>query len=161
MAVYRDIKVEIPKEHVTIERQKGGKPALIKYVLSAKFNREKGYTEPKRTTIGHQVPGSSTLMHPTSQYKQIFPQKWESISNQKVVPSIKRIGMYAAVQAVNEKTGIRDILEETYGPEKSSSLIDYSMHSILNKTDVSNSFETKMRNELTYSSELRLSLIHI
>ena len=48
MAVYRDIKVEIPKEHVTIERQKGGKPALIKYVLSAKFNREKGYTEPKR-----------------------------------------------------------------------------------------------------------------
>lgn len=155
MAVYRDIKVEIPKEHVTIERQKGGKPALIKYVLSAKFNREKGYTEPKRTTIGHQVPGSSTLMHPTSQYKQIFPQKWESISNQKVVPSIKRIGMYAAVQAVNEKTGIRDILEETYGPEKSSSLIDYSMHSILNKTDVSNSFETKMRNELTYSSELR------
>lgn len=63
--------------------------------------------------------------------------------------------MYAAVQAVNEKTGIRDILEETYGPEKSSSLIDYSMHSILNKTDVSNSFETKMRNELTCSSELR------
>lgn len=45
MAVYRDIKVEIPKEHVTIERQKGGKPALIKYVLSAKFNREKGHAK--------------------------------------------------------------------------------------------------------------------
>lgn len=54
MAVCRDLKVDIPKERVTIERQSNGKPALIKYVLEAPYNREKGYAEPKRTTIGHQ-----------------------------------------------------------------------------------------------------------
>ena len=38
MAVYKDLKVDIPKEHVTIESCKDGKPALIKYVLSAVGN---------------------------------------------------------------------------------------------------------------------------
>ena len=38
MAVYRYLKVDIPKEHVTIERQSDGKPALIKYVLEAPYN---------------------------------------------------------------------------------------------------------------------------
>ena len=35
MSVYRNIIVEIPKGHVTIEKQRGGKPALVKYVLEA------------------------------------------------------------------------------------------------------------------------------
>ena len=48
MAVLRHIEVEIPKEKVTIERQSGGKPALIKYVLEAPYDREKGYARPKR-----------------------------------------------------------------------------------------------------------------
>ncbi len=30
MAVYRTLEVDIPKERVTIERQKNGKPALLK-----------------------------------------------------------------------------------------------------------------------------------
>ena len=47
MTVYRYLKVDIPKERVTIERQSNGKPALIKYVLEAPYNREKGYAEPQ------------------------------------------------------------------------------------------------------------------
>ena len=33
MAVFRNLQVDIPKESVTIEKQKDGKPALIKYVI--------------------------------------------------------------------------------------------------------------------------------
>ncbi len=42
MAVYRDFEVDIPKNRVTIEKQKDGKPALIKYVIEAPFNKAKG-----------------------------------------------------------------------------------------------------------------------
>ena len=49
MAVYRNIIVDIPRGHVTIEKQSGGKPALVKYVLEAPYDKQKGYATPKRT----------------------------------------------------------------------------------------------------------------
>ena len=154
MAVYKNIEVEIPKSHVTIERQRGGKPALIKYVIEAPYDREKGYARPKRTTIGHQCIGSTTMMHPTTQYAEIFPSQWEKISNEKVRPSVKKMGMFTACQAINYKTGIKDILDGTYGKDRANALIDYAMYSIIHHTDNAEAFSYKMKDELTYSKEL-------
>ncbi len=151
MAVYRQFEVDIPKEHVTIEKQNDGKPALIKYVIEAPYDREKGYARPKRATIGHQIPGSLTKMHPTTQYMEIFPSKWEKISKERVKPAVKRIGMFTALQAINQKTGIRDILDNVYGTDKAAALIDYAMYSIIHHTDDAAGFSSRMRNELLFS----------
>ena len=77
MAVFWTYKVAIPKEHVTIERQKNGKPARIKYVIAAPYNREKGYAEPKRTLIGYQCMDDPKMMHPTTQFRETFPDLWK------------------------------------------------------------------------------------
>ena len=153
MSVYRGIQVHIPESHVTIERQSGGRPSLIKYVLEAPYNRDKGYPQPKRTTIGHQVPGSKTMMNPTTQYKEIFPEEWIKVSKEKVLPSLKRFGLFTACQAINTKTGIKDILDEVYGSVKASSIMDFAMYSVLHHSDVTQMFEDRMRNELLYSAE--------
>lgn len=155
MAVRRDLEVDIPKSHVTIERQKNGKPALIKYVIEAPFNREKGYPEPKRTTIGHQCEGSLTKMHPTTQYKEIFPAKWAELTNEKVSPSIKRVGMFTASQAVNMKTGIKDVLDRVYGADAADAIMDYALYSVLHHSDVTSAFASGMQDELLYSGEPR------
>ena len=154
MAVYKNIEIEIPKSHVTIERQRDGRPALIKYVIEAPYDREKGYARPKRTTIGHQVAGSTTMMHPTTQFAEIFPSQWEKISSEKVRPSIKKIGMFTACQSINAKTGIKDILDSVYGTDHANAMIDYAMYSIIHHTDNAEGFAYKMRDELTYSKEL-------
>lgn len=151
MAVYRNIIVDIPRGHVTIEKQSGGKPALVKYVLEAPYDKQKGYATPKRTTIGHQCSGSKTTMHPTTQYKQIFPALWEKVSKERVKPAVKRIGMFTACQAINLKTGIKDILDNVYGTSYAGSIMDYAMYSIIHHTDESSAFASKMRNELLYS----------
>lgn len=151
MAVYRYLEVDIPKEHVTIEKQKDGKPALIKYVLAAPYDREKGYARPKRSTIGHQIPGSLTKMHPTSQYAEIFPSDWAMVSKERVKPAVKNIGMFTALQAINQKTGIKDILDNVYGTDIASAIIDFAMYSIIHHTDDASGFEHKMRNELLFS----------
>lgn len=153
MAVYRNMEVDIPKSHVTIEKQKNGKPALIKYVIEAPFNREKGYPEPKRTTIGHQCVGSLTKMHPTTQYKEIFPAKWEELTKGKISPTAIRIGLFTASQAVNMKTGIKDALDNVYGVDIADSVIDYALYSILFHSDVTSVFSSRMRDELLYSKE--------
>ena len=49
---------------MTIEKQKDGKPALIKYDIKTPFNKAKGYPELKRATIGHQCPNSPTKNAP-------------------------------------------------------------------------------------------------
>lgn len=152
MSVYYQYEVDIPKERVTIERQNEG-PALIKYVLAAPYDRAKGYARPKRTTIGRQVVGSLTKMHPTSQYKDIFPSQWEKITNEKVKPSSKSIGMFTAMQAINSKIGIKDILDNVYGVNISGAMIDYVMYSILHNTDATSGFASKMNDTLLYSSE--------
>lgn len=151
MAVYRTLEVDIPKERVTIERQKNGKPALIKYVIEAPYNREKGYPEPRRTTIGHQCPNSRTKMYPTSQYKKIFPKKWEELTQEKVAPTTRKIGLFTLAQAVNMKTGIKDLLDETYGSEISEAIIDQALYSILYHSNVLASFTQKMDDELLFS----------
>lgn len=154
MAVYRNLQVDIPKERVTIEKQKNGKPALIKYVIEAPYNREKGYPEPKRTTIGHQCPNSRTKMYPTSQYKKIFPKKWEDLTKEKVAPAVKKIGLFTLAQAVNSKIGIKDILDQIYGPAVASTLMEYALYSILYHSNVVSAFAQKMDNELLYSASL-------
>ena len=151
MAVFRYLEVDIPKERVTIERQKDGNPALIKFVLEAPYDRDKGYARPKRATIGHQIPGSTTKMYPTSQYAEIFPSEWAKISKTRIKPAVKSIGMFTALQAINQKTGIKDILDNVYGADKASAIIDYAMYSIIHHTDDASGFVHRMRNELLFS----------
>lgn len=155
MAVIRNIKVDIPKSHITIERQSGGKPALIKYVLEAPYNREKGYPEPKRTTIGHQCPDDKTKMYPTTQYATVFPDAWEKISGEKKKPAVKRIGMFTLCQAVNTKTGVKDTMDGVFGANVSDVVMDFAMYSILHKTDVVSAFQAGMRGEMLYSGDAR------
>lgn len=155
MAVIRNIKVDIPKSHITIERQSGGRPALIKYVLEAPYNREKGYPEPKRTTIGHQCPDDKTKMYPTTQYATVFPDAWEKISGEKKKPVVKRIGMFTLCQAVNTKTGVKDTMDGVFGVNVSDAVMDFAMYSILHKSDVVSAFQAGMRGEMLYSGDAR------
>lgn len=141
MSVYRNLVVEIPKEHVTIERQPDGKPALIKYVLTTPYDREKGYAVPKRTTIGHQCEGSTTTMHPTTAYARIFPDQWKKIAGEENKPSVIRIGMFSACQAVCTKTGLKEILDSVYGEDAGNALLDQAMDSILSSQEDPSSFE--------------------
>lgn len=153
MSVYRNLVVEIPKKHVTVEKQRDGKPALVKYVIEAPYDREKGYSRPKRTTIGHQCLDSATTMHPTTQYAEIFPDLWEQISSEPIKPSVIKIGMFSACQAINKKTGIKNILDNVYGVNHANALMDYAMYSVIYHSDVTSSFESKMSNERLYSKQ--------
>ena len=155
MAVYKNIVVDIPKENVTRETQKNGKPALIKYVLSAPYDREKGYAVPKRTIIGHQCEDSLTKMHPTTSFAEIFPSIWEGVTKKAVKPVEKNIGLFSAVQAINSKIGIKDILRSIYNKERTDAILDYCMYSIIERSGVTNGFESRMKKELLFSKDAR------
>ncbi len=144
--------MEIPgiKGRITIERQRSGKPALVKYVLEAPYDREKGYARPRTTTIGHRC--GETVMHPTSQYARIFPSLWEAATGERVGPSALKIGLFSACQAVNAGIGIKDVLDEAFGVDFANALMDYVMYALIRPPGEGvSSFQAEMSRELLYS----------
>ena len=148
MAVYRDRKVLIPKRSgITINR---GDSNRVLYVNSAPYNARKGYAEPKRTTIGYVCPDDTKYMYPTDKYATIFPAAWEEAFNEKPKATVKKMGLYSLVQAVNAKIGIIDVLEKTLGGPLTNSVLDFAMYSILSHTNVASSFENRMSNQILF-----------
>ncbi|WP_230228891.1 hypothetical protein, partial [Allobaculum mucilyticum] len=83
------------------------------------------------------------------------PKKWEELTHEKVSPTIKKIGLFTLAQAVNAKTGIKDILDKIYGFEISGAIIEQALYSILHHSNAVSSFTQKMEDELLYSPEAR------
>ncbi len=73
MAIFRNLKVDIPTRHVLFEKHKNSDYPIIKYVIEAPYNREKGYPQPKRVTIGHQCADDPTkCIRPRSSRKSFL-----------------------------------------------------------------------------------------
>lgn len=146
MSVHRELAVAIPRSTgITINR---GDKNKVLYVLEAPFNRKKGYAEPRRATIGYAV--DETHMYPTDRYIQLFPAEWEKVSGKKPEPRHKYIGMYAATQAVCEKTGLGDILTATFHKRRTGAILDYAMYSVLFHSDSTSMITDHMGNQMMF-----------
>ncbi len=148
MAVYRNRKVLIPKRSgITINR---GDSNRVLFVNAAPYNARKGYTESKRTTIGYVCPDDTKYMYPTDKYATLFPAAWEEAFHEKPKATVKKMGLYSLVQAVNGKTGIIDVLENTFGRPLTNSVLDFAMYSILCHSNAASSFENRMSNQILF-----------
>lgn len=149
MSVHRELTVAIPRSTgITVNR---GDKNKVLYVLEAPFNRIKGYAEPKRTTIGYAV--DETHMYPTDRYIQLFPAEWEKASGKKAEPQHKYIGMYAATQAVCEKTGLGDILTATFHKKRTNAILDYAMYSVIFHSDSTSMISNHMGNQMMFCGD--------
>jgi transposase len=90
-------------------------------------------------------------MYPTSQYAKIFPKEWEKVSGKRTVPTIKRMGLFSVCQAINIRTGVKDLLDNAFGCGLSNAVMDFAMYSILHRSNAADSFESQMRSQLLYS----------
>jgi hypothetical protein len=125
----------------------------VKYVLEAPYDRELGYTKPRRVTIGHVVPGSLTEMHPTDGYREVFPDEWERATGEEVPPALKRVGMRVALEAVLDSTGMRGCLAGAFGAPAADAVLDYAMNAVIHHTDAACSVESGLADQLPFSGE--------
>ena len=151
MAIFKDRTVPVPNvKGITINR---GDKNKVLFSLSASYNANLGYTKAKRTVIGYITENDEHLMHPTDKFKDIFPKLWEDSFDEKPEALIKKIGMYTLGQAVNQKVGIKDILDSSFDFNKANKIMDYSLYSILYSSSVTSKFSTKMENQMLYSQK--------
>ena len=148
MKMFKDVRVPIP-HHVGITIDRSGKRVLR--VLEAPYDSKVHYTRPKRVTIGYLVDDSVTLMRPSKKYAELYPREWKDHTGETAKPTIKKLGIYALVEAVNATNGIVDVLTSSLGKERANSLLDFAMYSLLFKSSVAADYEARMHNQMVYS----------
>ena len=106
-------------------------------------------------TIGRLCEDDPKLMHPSDQYRIIFPKEWEKLTGEKA-PALERdAGFYVGVNALCERTKLRSIMEQAFGKEKTKALLDYAMFSILHESNVAENLVSAMEDEVLFSDEPR------
>ena len=116
------------------------------YILSS---QELPFDKCKRIVIGHSTGGD--LMYPNKNYRYIFPKLWEKYYGNKVKHHVLYSGMYALTLGIGYLTNLYPLLVDAIGAEATNFLMDYSMFSIQNKSDVSMDFHSKMERQIVFS----------
>ena len=130
--VYRDKVVPIPQtKGITINRADNNR---VLFVKEAPYDSKLKYACPKRITIGYVTDKDTKCMNPTDGYKIVYPQKWEELFGEKVAVGFKYIGMYALTDAVNGKTGIKDIMDGCFSAPTANAMMDFVMYSMSSNT---------------------------
>ena len=105
----------------------------------------------KRTTIGWAT--SETTMHPNDEFRRRYPERWDLEYSKYKDPKGYEIhvGMYGLCLGAAYQSGLYSVLCEAYDPKYANLIMDYSMYSILNRSNVSQLYPERMRNEVTFS----------
>ena len=148
MTVFYNVRVPVPKEHVTVRHTHN---CQVEYVLEQVYDKRKKTVDNRRTIIGYVCPDSPNMMFPNSKYRQIFPSEWSANSSEPATPAYKKIGMYCALRAINNKERIIDLVKEAFGNETSDSILDFAMYSILYKSATLSLFEKSMSEQMLFN----------
>ncbi len=146
MSVYRDKRVPVPKVvGITINRADRNR---VLYRPPMSYNKSGKTGAP--IAIGYICEDSSKMMYPNSNYKHLFSGDWEKYFHEKSEPNYKKFGIYTLFEAINNKTGILDMIDSAFG-DKADAMKDFAMHSIINHSNVAAHFEADMKDYLLFS----------
>ena len=128
---------------------------LVFWTLEKIYLRDKRYNNDKRKLIGKTLEADCTHMYPNDNYKELFPDDYQSASQKRLLPSSQSIGMYLAVKTIVERISLYEILYSAFGKEDTDLILDYAMYEIIFEKDVSMGFENGMKNKALFSEQLR------
>ena len=123
--------------------------------VSIAYNGEDGKVHWK--IIGHltdSTPGKERMV-PNEYFRRTFQDIWiREYPNDTLPPHEMHIGMYALTLGICEKTGLYSILQKVYGYEYVNNVLDYAMFSILDRSDITQLYESRMDREVLFSDKL-------
>ena len=104
----------------------------------------------RRAVIGRAA--SESTLYPNRNFRRYLPGEWSKNFGEEVDDCYEmHPGLYAAALGIGYSTGLYPLLCETLGPESANAVMDYSMYSILWKSDVSLCFKERMAGEVLFS----------
>ena len=125
------------------------------WTLEKVYLKDRQYNNDRRILIGKTLEADRNRMYPNDNYKELFPDDYQTAMGKKPVPSFQSIGMYLAVKTIVERLPLYNLLYSTFGKEDADLILDYAMYEIIYESDVSMHFEKGLTNKALFSESLR------
>ena len=104
-----------------------------------------------RIVIGQYIePGK---MHPTDNYKELYPSEFEELSGSEIKTGNVKIGLYAAFNSIVQSLGIYEDLESIYGQQYANAILDYCMFMVGAHTNSTIQMESFMKDKAAFSAD--------
>ena len=133
--MYFAFTVDIPKVPGIVRQTKNG-TVYIDYEYERSYVKSKGYTAPRRSTIGKQDPQNPDKMWPNQNYlkffsDEAFPDRIDSHGRSACL----RIGGFTLIRKLFDETGIPALLDEQFDPESKGLIMDFAAYSIISENN--------------------------
>lgn len=133
--MYYNFLVKIPENTGKISKNKRGNTTYIEFTYGRKYNPDKKYNVPQRTTIGKMSSNDDTLMYPNPNFEKYFPdvalpeEKDESARS-----SCVRVGSYLVIKKIAEDYRLFDHLDN-WDDRGKGLLLDLAAYSIVSENN--------------------------
>lgn len=108
----------------------------------------------KRIVIGRAT--SATAMHPNENFRYQYPALWEQMFGVKgLKPHKLHCGLYGMGLAIGWSSKLYPLLVDSFGPLYANTAMDYSLFSILDRTNTTELYSERMSHECTFSGVVR------
>ena len=111
-------------------------------VLEKRYYQKLGYNMDNRLWLGKAI--SDKKMHPNNDYKERYRDKLAGIGHLNLPQYVLKSGLYGCCLSLAKEYQLYDDLIKCFGPANANLIMDYSMYSIAEKTNVAKDFQSAM-----------------
>ncbi len=133
--MYYNFLVKIPENTGKISKNKRGNTTYIEYTYGRKYNPDKKYNVPQRTTIGKMSSSDDTKMYPNPNFEKYFPDvALPEENDESSRSSCVRVGSYLVIKKIAEDYQLFDHLDN-WDDRGKGLLLDLAAYSIISENN--------------------------
>lgn len=155
--MYYDFLVKIPENTGKITVNKRGSTTYIEYTYARKYNPEKKYNIPQRTTIGKRSKADPTMMQPNQNFVKFFPEiALPDERNNSARSSCLRIGAFLIIRKIMEEYKLPEILTDYWDNRGVGLFLDFVAYSIICENNAGQYFPDYAYNHPLLNENMRI-----
>jgi len=133
--MYYDFLVKIPENTGRISKNRRGNCTYIEYTYGRKYNPEKRYNIPMRTTIGKQAADDEQMMYPNPNFEKFFPEVvLPDTENDISRSSCVKVGSYIVIKKIIDEYKLAEHLSH-WDARGQGLLLDLAAYSIISENN--------------------------
>lgn len=133
--MYYNFLVKIPENTGKISKNKRGNTTYIEFTYGRKYNPDKKYNVPQRTTIGKMSSSDDTMMYPNPNFEKYFPDvALPEENDDSARSSCVRVGSYLVIKKIAEDYQLFDHLDN-WDDRGKGLLLDLAAYSIVSENN--------------------------
>ncbi len=155
--MYHDFLIKIPENTGKITYNRRGDTTYVEYTYARKYNPEKKYNVPQRTTIGKQSKADASMMQPNHNFSKFFPEiALPDERNNSGRSSCLRTGAYLVIRKIMEEYKLPEILSDYWDDRGVGLFLDLAAYSIICENNAGQYYPDYAYNHPLFTQDMKI-----